>query len=225
MKIFIFTFLLIPFLTLSAATITSTTGGGNWTNPATWEGGVVPGPDDDVVIKGPVYPNGPQSCKNLTIQSGGSIDNTTETLTIASDLINDGLFRVGRLYIGGALRHNGTEFLVERDVIHLTSRGVHAVSMGPGRLFNASFQIDSLGSVRLESNVTFFTAFGIFLNGGMLELNGNELSFGQLSGLGYGINPSHPRLLQSKATAYCVAIPIFMEEEYSMAGIRRRHSN
>jgi hypothetical protein len=37
-----------------ADTITSTTGGGPWSEKSTWVGGAVPGSDDDVVIAGPV---------------------------------------------------------------------------------------------------------------------------------------------------------------------------
>ncbi|HQP26656.1 MAG TPA: hypothetical protein PLL58_02405, partial [Candidatus Syntrophosphaera sp.] len=55
-----------------AVTITSTTAGGNWNNPATWGGGQIPTAYDDVVIAGPVKACDTHDCfcNHLTVNAG-----------------------------------------------------------------------------------------------------------------------------------------------------------
>lgn len=63
-----------------AATITSTTSGGNWSSTSTWVGGVAPTSTDYVVINGNVTVGANTTCKALTVNSG-------KTLTINSGII------------------------------------------------------------------------------------------------------------------------------------------
>ena len=66
-----------------AATITSQTTGGNWSDPAAWAGGVVPGPNDNVVIAAaivtPITCDVNAACSNLSI-------NTSCQINIANDI-------------------------------------------------------------------------------------------------------------------------------------------
>src|SRR5665647_656418 len=53
----------------TAATITSKASG-NWSTPATWIKGIVPGTTDNVVVDGLIVLDGNFTCHNLTINSG-----------------------------------------------------------------------------------------------------------------------------------------------------------
>ena len=91
-KLFLFILLglLAQFL---IADVYSTTYGGNWINPSTWIGGLVPGPGSNVQIQGPVYVNTTNECHNLTIQPGGLILNPNYDVgqvTVYGDCINFG---------------------------------------------------------------------------------------------------------------------------------------
>lgn len=74
---------------------------GNWDNPATWVGGVVPGPGDDVEIQHVVTLNVDATIGTLWINTG-TLNMTTGDLTITkssadsnSFLYNDGTFNAG----------------------------------------------------------------------------------------------------------------------------------
>lgn len=75
MKKLIFISLLIGMALSVFADITSTTYGGNWMNASTWIGGVIPGPNSNVVIQGNVYVNTTNECLNLTVNPSGAITN------------------------------------------------------------------------------------------------------------------------------------------------------
>lgn len=73
-----FVLALVSIVKISAATITSTSTGGNWTSGTTWVGGNVPAATDDVVIDGNVTFDG-----RLSINSGRTLTiNSNKTLTI-----------------------------------------------------------------------------------------------------------------------------------------------
>ncbi len=73
-----------------AATITSTTTGGNWNTGSTWIGGSVPNTGDNVVIQGNVILDGNITCRNLTLFDGMLTFNDSRSLTITQDLTFDG---------------------------------------------------------------------------------------------------------------------------------------
>lgn len=90
--------LLMVFTGLSYAQIVSTSTGGNWSNPKTWVGGVVPTANADVVINGTVKHSSKKDvCRNLTINQGA-------VLTLLSPNTNGG----GAIKIYGNLINNGT---------------------------------------------------------------------------------------------------------------------
>jgi len=80
-----------------AQSIKSTFQGGDWHSASTWEGGVVPGKSDQVIIDSRVYLNTlmeePDTCFSLTVMTNGSlisVANTVSNLTVLDDLINAG---------------------------------------------------------------------------------------------------------------------------------------
>ncbi|NVP17104.1 hypothetical protein HUU51_00080 [Candidatus Gracilibacteria bacterium] len=99
---------------VSAATIESTSIGGNWSSTGTWIGGVMPGVNDDVTIRGEVILDTYSTIKSLTINENGVIkkDSTLnqQSLTINSDFVNNGEIkgRIEYFYVKGKTVNNGT---------------------------------------------------------------------------------------------------------------------
>lgn len=79
------------FIALSVeAQVHSTPSGGQWNQGTTWVGGMVPSPDSDVVIHGPVRTNS-SSCNNMVIEDGGSImGDSNGTINVNGMLLNSG---------------------------------------------------------------------------------------------------------------------------------------
>jgi len=79
---------LLGSLTTPAATITSQTTGGNWSNPAAWVGGVPPGSADDVVIAAasatPVVCDINATCGRLTINGSCQLNIANDTTLMAT---------------------------------------------------------------------------------------------------------------------------------------------
>ncbi len=75
----------------TASTISSTTAGGNWPDASTWVGGVVPGPNDDVVINGPVAAN-TLTVRSITINAGATLTGMggPQWVKVTSSIINRG---------------------------------------------------------------------------------------------------------------------------------------
>lgn len=126
---------------LDAILIESTSVGGNWTQPSTWEGGVVPSPIDDVFVHGLVFVNAHVTVSNLLISETGSIMNSPGvnwTLTTTLNLIVEGSCEdnpssgtlstyVGNsLYVYGIL-NNGTLVMTNSTVGTI----YHAPDAGP----------------------------------------------------------------------------------------------
>lgn len=105
--------------------ITSIAEGGNWNETTTWIGGVVPTAADDVIIDGLVFVNRSVECNNLTINTDATLqkikDNTTRTLTINGDLVNNGTMMkdknelysyIFQVNVSGNITNAGTIFYV-----------------------------------------------------------------------------------------------------------------
>ncbi len=174
---------IIPFL-LDAQTITSKTSGGNWNDPNTWIGGVIPNQNNDVVIDGSVLANN-NVCNNLTINSGGTLQAASPgyccyeyTLTIMGNVINNGMTRnnpdgnwlalkvSGDITNNNSWKHTRTDLMGNADQ-HLTS--------AQNKIFESAFKVtDSVGGIIANSALEFSQS--IDLNGCILNMNNNSLT-------------------------------------------------
>ncbi|WP_170172681.1 beta strand repeat-containing protein [Hymenobacter rigui] len=95
------------------AIISSTATGGNWSDPATWTGGVVPTVSDDVTIIGgaTVTLDVAASCASLTVASTGSLLTSATTpyqLQVAGSVTNNGTLDLSAsTTVGSDLRFTG----------------------------------------------------------------------------------------------------------------------
>ncbi|MBN2172589.1 MAG: hypothetical protein JW731_00565 [Bacteroidales bacterium] len=94
--IFILGFIsLFIYSTEISAQIHSSTGGGSWSDTLTWVNWKIPGPNDDVVVEGPVDVTGAE-CRNLVVQPNGILQNrsyTNYTLRVNGTVTNNGIIR------------------------------------------------------------------------------------------------------------------------------------
>ncbi len=88
--------------------IYSTTAGGYWSDESTWEGGVVPGENNDVVVRGPIL-GGLVKCKNLEISESGSIVGGSGK--VFGNIVNRGIIDISNntyFYAYGNIENDGS---------------------------------------------------------------------------------------------------------------------
>jgi hypothetical protein len=108
LKTFALLALLLVFGNAKAATITSTTTGGNWNATTTWVGGVIPAVTDVVVIDtttgNSVDVDLASTCAGITINSGSILTLSTFGLTVNGPWVNNGTLNAGNSTVtfGGA---------------------------------------------------------------------------------------------------------------------------
>ncbi|SFE75745.1 beta strand repeat-containing protein, partial [Sunxiuqinia elliptica] len=170
----------------AAATITSSASSGNWSNPTSWSGGVVPGASDDVVITAgtTILVDANTTCQSITIESGGILQIANSiTLTLTGDWTNSGSFDAGT---SGVVEFTGStsstisgtttfeELIISKDnlSIPITITGNVTVSSGGNlTLTGGLIQVNSLASLKLDysNQLTIPEAAGLEVNGGTLE--------------------------------------------------------
>ncbi|MBI5301125.1 MAG: hypothetical protein HY868_03235 [Chloroflexi bacterium] len=94
-----------PAFAAPQAICVSTTGGGDWATPATWQfctSGTTPSATHDVYLQGPVTLAGSTSAANVTIDTAGSLSTGANTLTLAGNLTNDGTLTTPNIAFGGS---------------------------------------------------------------------------------------------------------------------------
>ncbi|HRT81410.1 MAG TPA: fibronectin type III domain-containing protein, partial [Bacteroidales bacterium] len=179
MKLFVTIAALISAFSANAATITSKATG-NWSSTNTWNGGIVPGSGDDVIIANghtvTIDANG-QACANLTVNSGGTLkfstNSTTNLFTVNGDFTINGTFTQNNnqgwpVDVYGNLTINGTYSTTDQDVAYVkismrgsggTTIGGTALSSDPGnqkRFLGLTINLaSSTGVVTLQNNIYF----------------------------------------------------------------------
>jgi hypothetical protein len=172
---------------LLAATITVTTSGG-WASPATWPGGRIPGALDTVVIPSPftITLDTNATLAQLVIQTGGTFNGGTDTLTLTGNLTLDGTWSGGGLIVmttpvdtirgTGSTSGTATLLIDATSVVHPTADlTLYAVTVANGDTLR------NLGSV----TVTTLDGAGVgavFVNGATatLTITGSVMSTGTL---------------------------------------------
>ncbi|NNE47928.1 MAG: T9SS type A sorting domain-containing protein [Rhodothermales bacterium] len=94
------------------AQIRSTTTGGDWSEPSTWEGNLVPEVDDEVIISAgaDVAMQGLLECAGITIEQGATLRRSDNlTLEVHGDFVNRGIVLgdVGLLLLEGDVLNTG----------------------------------------------------------------------------------------------------------------------
>jgi hypothetical protein len=190
---FRFFILFLTVETIDAATIESTATGGDWNNGATWLGGVVPLPTDDVVIAttggNSVTLSGPVSCASLTINLDGILNAGTHLITLSGNFIIIGAFNssTGGLTLTGT----GTQLIsgfTTTGNISMTKTGGTATFVGnisAGQLtINGTGGTLNLGIGRTHTFTGNITLTNGTLEGGSSTLNVNATSATSWTGTG-----------------------------------------
>ena len=170
---------------LSSQTITSNKSGGIWENTGTWVGGTIPGVNNDVIIDGTVsVTSSNSSCNNLTINSGGVIQNGGSlgwvTFTVNGNISNNGTIRNNpsgnELWIqaGENIVNNG---VWENRGIYLESKKAQYLSQAQGKFFDCELHKHSASGYTDEfpaaasSDLSFNKIFDLY---GVLSGSGYE---------------------------------------------------
>ena len=169
--LFLFSFI---YIFVHSATITSTTGGGSWSNNLTWVGGVIPGLNDDVIINGPVDLNSNTTINSLTVNASKTLTNSGfhYSLTVNGNVTNNGTITTNPswnllLYIKGNIVNNGTWSPRET---YLSGTGMQYLSQAAGMKFERAFYVTGTAGVTLLSNIRFENS--------TLNLGGSTLTCG-----------------------------------------------
>jgi hypothetical protein len=165
-----------------------TTGNHAWSASSNWEGGRLPGPNDDVIIQGEGLTLAVQVTGTFSVRS---IDSTA-TLRIVSDIGNNSHLTVGGSFLNrGTLRIEGgrsdrTSTVTVNGNVPLDNRGLIQVvaQEGGGRRFNGG--IANRGRIQVESGIEWvvgnegreFTGLeGRIEAAGTLSLSGGRVRF------------------------------------------------
>ncbi len=230
--LFICLLLLLTFK-ITAQTITSTTTGGRWNSTATWVGGVVPNINNDVVIAGTVrFQNGDGTCKNLTINSGATLQNNTgyafpeQILTVNGNVTNNGTINNGgssgfALIVTGNVTNNGT-WVHNRTELSGSSNQI--LTLGSGKIFDSNFKVtDAVGQI-VAGSALYFTG-GFELNKSTFDMKNLSLTLrGSSANVNNGTVVNTADLVGRKNptnSTYPVVVNILFDGNINLKGILR----
>jgi hypothetical protein len=172
---------------LLAATFTVTASGA-WADLGTWPGGRIPGALDTVVIPSPytITLDTSATLAQLVVQTGGTFNGGTDTLTLTGDLTLDGTWSGGGLIVmttpvdtirgTGSVSGTGTLFIDATAVVHPTA-DLSLVTM----TIATGDTLSNLGSVTVTT-LDGAGAGAVFVNGAnaTLTITGSVMSTGTL---------------------------------------------
>src|SRR6185312_5503061 len=153
---------IITNLAATAATITSTSTGGNWSSTSTWSGGVVPGSGDNAVIA-------TSSGHSVTVNTTETVINVTvnnsATLTISSTINVTGL-----LTNNGSVGGSGSLVLKLSSGTVLTGGGSWSSHTGSIDFEGANQTIDASVSISKSTGGIHLNTSGL---GGNIKITNN----------------------------------------------------
>jgi hypothetical protein len=159
----------------TADTITSTLAGGLWFEYSTWEGGVVPGSYDDVVIAGPVQLATSAACLSLSVLTTGTVGSTVTapniTLAVSGAVTNAGAILENAynfiIEVGGDLHNDGVWNSRQTTIVGTEDRFI-SHSVGAGFATNLEFDDAAAGDVIVTTPLSF--TGNIDMTGGQMVL-------------------------------------------------------
>lgn len=181
-------------------TVYIATSTGNWSTPATWDSGVVPGANDIAFINSGVTVNIDPlvtTVKSLTINSGGTLSSTANTLNIDSILINNGFLTVngGTINIGPA--NGGNRNFTNNSILTVQSG---TFNINGNFLSNTGSTINqSGGDINVDGNVGGDPLLSVASGTAIVSLRTNNLN---LTGGNLTIVDPHASTVNSNSLEY-----------------------
>jgi hypothetical protein len=151
------------YYSIATTTITSTTTGGNWNSPSTWVGGIVPGPNNDVIIATTGTNNvtlnaAGVNLRNLTINSNARLVTGNNTISTIGSCVNNGtVFTANSAGILTSLGLTADRFLTTSGTIDYNgtiAQSISSINYGNLIVSNSAASCTLTGTTTVAGNLT-----------------------------------------------------------------------